>query len=122
VIPAVDVIKAALAEPILRAPGVDYVDVQARLIQEALVQYGHLPDPGVAAEPDYDAYARLLAEASAFPRFAGANWRCVMESEAHIEVATTHALRRCAGTLDERRVQEARRVLLGRLAGAEVRT
>lgn len=103
-----DVILAALA---IDAP--PSLEMQASLIEAALVEHGHLPHPDQpATQDDVDRVARWLAERSMHPRYTMEDgWKRLLESAPDVHVAHAAATRiAAAGTSTE--VDEARRFLL----------
>jgi hypothetical protein len=92
------VITAALAQPL---PG-DQQDVHQRavLIEAALIQHGHLPEPqGAAQAPSQDEVeeiARWLAERGAHPRHVVVEdgWKRLIESPVDVDLAGACAQRR----------------------------
>lgn len=106
---ALDIIRASLATPLpcpvcgrtdscrcIRPEGHSIVDQQAALIEQALIQYRHLPDPEDAGEFDPEEVAQWLAERSGFVRYTQVEngWKRLLEAEVDVELATLKALQR----------------------------
>ena len=105
-----DVILAALAQALpcpvcgrtdpcrcLRPADYSPTAERATLIEQALILYGHLPQPeGEAVAFDAIETAQWLADRSGFPRYTQVHegWRRIIESEADVELATIKALQR----------------------------
>lgn len=116
------VIVAALAVPVPDEGPEGRVERQAALIEAALIQHGHLPDPHAATtgltEDEVVEVAKWLARASRHPRYAEDGYTMLMSSERDVAMAGHQAEQRAMDSEAVQQIARARQVLLAWIDGS----